>query len=259
MRVGERQRRIGLELAVGGQGEAADALAQARQAPRDVGAQRQDRAPAGHGVDQHRQGAVPAAVDHGPAAPSPAAPDAEAAVKRRIDLGQRMPQVAVGAGGAEKLDRDRRAGLGVAQHQPGLDRPVPCVALQPEGRVQRLRRRRRRRGRRIRRPPHGRARPPRSPRSGRGGPPPSAARRQSGCRARAGAATGCPCRTARAPRAPRPGRGRARGPETTASTRSTGSSMSGVSTASACVSNAARKASSCATPMVRPAAARWPP
>ena len=64
VRVGQRGGWVCLELAVAGEREAADALAQARQPPGDIRAQRQHRTAAGDRIDEHREGAVTAAVEH---------------------------------------------------------------------------------------------------------------------------------------------------------------------------------------------------
>ena len=125
MRKGERRARIALELGVGGQGEAAHALAQTRQPARHVGAQRQDRLAAGHGVHEDRQGAVPAAVHHH-AGRAGSGRRSRARLERRIDLGEHRVQVAVGRAGARSIG-GRGARLGVAQHQPRLDRAVPAL------------------------------------------------------------------------------------------------------------------------------------
>ena len=91
----------------------------------------------------------------------------------------------------------------MAQDQPRLDGPVPGVALELEGGVERAP------GSPGGRPSHpkatARARtPPELTRSARGGPPPSAERPRSERPAPAAGARDCPSRTARAPRAPRP-------------------------------------------------------
>ena len=122
----------------------------------------------------------------------------------------------------------------MAEHEPRLDRAVPDVALEPERRVDRLARARRRAARRIRtRPPRAlrAARADREPQ--RGGPPPSGARRRTARRARAAAAPGLPIPHGSSSSSSSARSSPSSAPETTASTRSTGTSSSGVSTSAA--------------------------
>ena len=157
-------------------------------------------------------------------------------------------------------DRRRQRRLGVAEHEPRLDRAVVAVDLEPHGRVDRLARRRGQRAAAAE-GDAARARAARRERERDVAALPHRPRvveqRARDEQRRLGVAhaeRGEPLR------APRPAAAASASPGTTASTRWTGTRSSGASDAAACATNAARNASTARRARsCSPAAARWPP